>query len=341
MEENYSPPFTPSNRLVNLAAEISAQVAVLNIANKSYDDLRLRRENRIKSIHSSLAIENNTLTIEQVTAVIQGKPVIAPPKDILEAKNAFSAYELIGQLEAYSIRDVLKAHSVMLNMLIDDAGRFRTGEVGVFSVNKESNTTHLIHQAPPAHFVYSHIENLFGWLKKTDIHPLIASSIFHYEFEFIHPFADGNGRMGRLWQTVLLAKWQPVFAWLPIESMIRERQQEYYQCISETTLKQNGAIFAEFMLELILEAVKQTSTDYDNDHDSDYDSDYDDDPVERLLHTLGNKEMSTPELMKKLGLTHVPNFRKNYLNPALERGLIERTIPDKPKSRNQRYRKLN
>ena len=194
---------------------------------------------------------------------------------------------------------------------------------------------HLIHQAPPARFLYSHIENLVGWLKKTDIHPLIASSIFHNEFEFIHPFADGNGRMGRLWQTVLLVKWQPVFAWLPIESMIREQQQEYYECISETTRKQNGAIFAEFMLEVISEAVKQTSTDHIRDHDSDYDND----SVGRLLRVIGNKEMSTPELMEKLGLAHMPNFRKKHLNPALERGLIERTIPDKPRRRNQKYRK--
>lgn len=318
--------------MVNLAAEISAKVAVLTIKNKSHDALRLRRENRIKSIQSSLAIENNTLSLEQVTAVIQGKRVLAPPKDILEAQNAFVAYELIGRLHPYSVESLLVAHGKMMNMLVDDAGWFRSGEVGVFNVDKQTGERRLIHQAPPADLVHEHIVNLLRWVEQTDLHPLISSSIFHYEFEFIHPFSDGNGRMGRLWQTVLLANWQSVFAWMPIESIIRKRQSEYYDKIRETTAKQNDGIFAEFMLDAILEAVTAVNTDYDTDHDTDY--------VSRLMNVLGDREMSTPQIMEKMGLSHVPNFRKVYLNPALERGLIERTIPDKPRSRNQKYRRV-
>jgi Fic family protein len=196
-----TPPFTINSKILTLVAEISRLVGRLNLSENLTDSLRLRRQNRIKTIQSSLAIENNTLTIEQVTAVLCGKKVLAPPNDILEVVNAGEAYDLLPNLNPYSIDDLLKAHGVMIKGLKIDAGSFRTGQVGVMSGTK------VIHMAPPAEFVRAHTNDLLQWVKDTDLHPLVSSSIFHYEFEFIHPFSDGNGRMGRYWQTLLLALW--------------------------------------------------------------------------------------------------------------------------------------
>lgn len=210
----YEPPFTPTNRIFSLATEIGVKVGKLEIK-ENRDGLRLRRENRLRSIHSSLAIENNMLSLDEVADVINGKRVIAPPRDIVEAKNAYNTYGLMESLNPFSVEDLLKAHGVMMAGLIEspeeDAGQFRTGGVGVFSSDGE-----LIHMAPPPELVRGHMANLLRWAKTTDLHPLIASSIFHYEFEFIHPFADGNGRLGRFWQSLLLSNWQGVFAWLPV-----------------------------------------------------------------------------------------------------------------------------
>lgn len=327
MNENFNPIFQITSRLLNLATSISETIAVIDVKNKNYDDLRLRKENRIKSIQSSLAIENNTLSIEQVTAILNGKIVLAPMKDIQEAKNAIRAYDLISQLDPYSIDDLCKAHGVMTEAVVSESGHFRSGGVGII----DQKAGLVLHTAPPANMVYELASNLLTWISETDLHPLIASSIFHYEFEFIHPFADGNGRMGRLWQTLLLSKWKMVFAWIPVESIIKKHQAEYYQAIRQSTAENNSAIFAEFMLSAIKEAVEEMATDYETDYETDY--------VSRLVHALGDKELSAAQLMTKLGLSGIPNFRKVYLNPALEKGVIERTIPDNPRHRNQKYRR--
>ena len=247
----YNPPFTNTIKITNLATEISNLVGQLVVMSDLADILHLRRENLIKTIQSSLAIENNTLTIEQVTAVLNGKRVLAPPNEILEVQNAGNAYDLMPSLDPYSIEDLLKAHGEMLKGLKSDAGHFRTSAVGVMRGQE------VIHMAPPANLVWPHMKNLFEWVKQTEYHPLISSSIFHYEFEFIHPFSDGNGRMGRYWQSILLSNWKSIFAWIPVESVIYDRQSQYYQALQETQRATDDAVFVEFMLSAILDAVKE------------------------------------------------------------------------------------
>lgn len=199
---------------------------------------------------------------------------------------------------------------------------------------------------PPFHmtdkitFVPEHINNLFAWYQQSELHPLIKSAIFHYEFEFIHPFADGNGRIGRMWHSLLLGKWKELFFWLPIEDLIQLRQKEYYDALGMADKQADSAGFVELMLEIIMDSLKEvTVVGRSTDQDSDQVTDQDKLPVERLLSVLGNDILSAAQLMERLNLSHKPTFRKNYLKPALEQNLIERTIPDKPNSRNQKYRK--
>lgn len=326
--DKYSPPFTINNQIINLTSEISGLVSEIKIKSTNYDNLRLRRENRIKSIQSSLAIENNTLSVEQITAILNWKRVLAPQRDIQEAENAIKAYDLLPELNPYSIDDLRKAHSAMGYAVVEGAGNFRSGGVGII----DQKTGEVMHMAPPANMVHELMTNLLSWLKETDFHPLIASSIFHYEFEFVHPFPDGNGRTGRLWQTLILSKWQSVFSWIPVEMIIKEYQSEYYEKIRQSTKENEIAFFVEYMLQTIKMAVEKMISDYDGDYESDY--------VHKLMQVLGDRELSTPQLMDLLNLSHATNFRKNYLLPALEKNLIERTIPDKPKSKNQKYRKV-
>lgn len=267
---------------------------------------------------------------------MDGKRVLGNPNEIKEVQNAYEAYELMLQLNPASVDDLLKAHKLMMNGLVPENGRFRSGGVGVFDGER------LIHIAPPAEFVPEHIHNLFAWYQESQLHPLIKSSVFHYEFEFIHPFADGNGRMGRMWHSLLLGKWKELFFWLPIEELIRSRQQEYYDALGVADKQADSAGFVELMLEIIRDSLMEvTVVGRSTDQDGDQVSDQDKSPVERLLSVLGSDVLSAAELMQRLSLLHKPTFRKNYLNPAIEQGLIERTIPDKPNSRNQRYRKCN
>ena len=326
---DYKPPFHMTDKMTSLIAEISEQVGRITVLQEGTISPHLRRENRIRTIHSSLAIEHNSLSLEQVTAILDGKRVLGNPNEIKEVQNAYEAYELMLRLDPSSVDDLLKAHKLMMNELVPENGKFRSGGVGVFDGEV------LIHMAPPAEFVPEHIHNLFAWYQTSELHTLIKSAVFHYEFEFIHPFADGNGRMGRMWHSLLLGKWKELFFWLPIEELIQSRQKEYYDALGEADKQADSAGFVELMLEIIRDSLKEvTVVGRSTDQDSDQVTDQDKTPLERLLSALGDDTLSAAELMERLGLSHRPTFRKNYLN-----NLIERTIPDKPNSRNQKYRK--
>ena len=247
----YQPPFTISSRAVSLVAEISALVERYVIRLEQRDALKLRRANRIKTIHSSLAIEGNTLSLKQVTDILDGKRVVAPLREIQEVKNAIATYDLAPTLDPFSVKDLLKAHGTMMAALVDGAGKFRIGGVGVFDGDQ------VIHGAPPAGQVPQLGASLFDWLRHSQDHLLLRSCVFHYEFEFIHPFTDGNGRTGRLWQSLILGKLNPVFLHLPVETMVHDNQNGYYQAINESTAKTDSGIFIDFMLERILDALRQ------------------------------------------------------------------------------------
>ena len=335
---NYKPPFHMTDKMTSLIAEISEQVGRITVLQEEAISPHLRRENRIRTIHSSLAIEHNSLSLEQVTAILDGKRVLGNPNEIKEVQNAYEAYELLLRLTPASVDDLLKAHKLMMNGLMPENGRFRSGGVGVFDGEV------LIHMAPPAEFVPEHIHNLFAWYQQSELHPLIKSAIFHYEFEFIHPFADGNGRIGRMWHSLLLGKWKELFFWLPVEELIQSRQKEYYDALGAADAQADSAGFVELILEIIKDSLTEVTVvghnnDQDSDQVTDQVADQDKTPAERLLFALGNDTLPAADLMVRLGLSHKPTFRKNYLNPALEQKLIERTIPDKPNSRNQKYRK--
>ena len=248
---DYEPPFKITSQIIDLISQISEAVGEINSLENSPRHLELRKENRIKTIHSSLAIENNSLSLEQITAIIEGKRVLGSPNEIQEVKNALQAYELLLTLNPYEEKDLLKAHKLMMADLVERNGKYRKDGVGIFDGNQ------VVHLAPPADRVPFLMSDLFEWLKNSDVHPLIKSCVFHYEFEFIHPFQDGNGRMGRLWQTVILKEWKSVFAWLPIETLIKENQVEYYNALNSSDSDANSTNFIVFMLQTILRTIKE------------------------------------------------------------------------------------
>lgn len=247
---NEKPPFEITTEILDAVADIAELVGQITATQGLSSSPNLRRSNRIRTIYSSLAIEQNTLSLEQVTAVLNGKRVIAPPKDIAEVKNAYEIYELMDTLNPYSIDDLLKSHGVMTKDLVEESGCFRSGPVGV--VDKKGNVIHV--GTLPA-YVPNLIYELFDWTENSNVHILIKSCVFHYEFELIHPFADGNGRIGRLWHTLLLSKWKPIFAWIPIESIIHDRQEEYYRAINKSNYEGESTAFIIFMLSAIKEAL--------------------------------------------------------------------------------------
>ena len=253
---NKQPPFEINERIMADVIEIAEFVGRVSVTDKISMNPTLRRTNRIQTIYSSLAIEQNTLDIEQVTAVLSGKRVIASPKDIAEVQNAYEIYDNMDKLNPYSIDDLLKAHSVMERGLLNEAGEFRSRPVGV--ADSEGN---ILHFGTLPQYVPKLIQELLEWTEKSEIHLLIKSCVFHYEFELIHPFADGNGRMGRLWHTLLLSKWNPIFAWLPIESIIHDNQSEYYNAINVSNNNGNSTVFIEFMLSVIKQALQESIND--------------------------------------------------------------------------------
>lgn len=326
--ENYTPPFTITNDMLLYVSSISEKIGNITATGNIESKPHLRKNNRIKSIHSSLKIEANSLSLGQVRDVINGKAVLGVQREIQEVKNAYAAYEKLSEINPYSIRSLKKFHGIMTKYVVDESGDFRRGEEGVF------NGDQCIFMAPPARFVPQLMDDLFGWMKKSKgrVHPLILSSVFHYEFVFIHPFADGNGRMARLWHTAILSEWKPIFEYIPIESQIEKFQDEYYEAIARCHVEGTSTIFIEFMLSQIDKILNDISIQIneDNAQISEY--------VKKLLNVMEYDIPYTSQtLMEKLGLKSKEGFRRNYLRPAINLNLIRMTIPDKPNSRNQRY----
>lgn len=249
---NEKPPFEITKSILDKITAIAELVGHTDAAGMLSTNPTLRRSNRIRTIYSSLAIEQNTLSLEQVTAVVNGKRVIAPPKDIAEVKNAYEIYDRLDSLNPYSVDDLLKAHGVMTRDLVAESGCFRSGSVGV--VDSDGRVLHF--GTLPA-YVPQLVGELVDWVRDSDYPMLLKSCVFHYELELIHPFADGNGRIGRLWHTLLLSRWKPFFAWLPVESIIHDRQQEYYNAINRSNAEGESTAFIEFMLSAIQEALEE------------------------------------------------------------------------------------
>ena len=314
--------------MLTRVAEIAGEVGRLDALGGSGKVPTLRRENRIRSIHSSLAIENNTLTLEQVTAVIAGKRVLGPPKEVQEVKNAFATYEAMPSWNPASSKDLLAAHRLLMQGLADDAGRFRTRSVGI------AKGKQIVHLAPPADRVPGLMKDLLGWLRRTDSHPLIAGCVFHYELEFIHPFSDGNGRIGRLWQTLILSRWNPLFAWLPVESVIRERQEDYYKVLATCDKAGHSSAFIEFLLAAIFSALLEVSGQGGGEQVGAPVSEQ----VATILRACAGDPRSKADLLQAAGLANAYLNYKRHIQPLLSKGLLEMTLPDKPNSRLQKYR---
>jgi len=241
---SYQPPFENNAKIINLISAISEQIGRLDAQNLQLSP-QLRKQNKIQTIQSTLAIEGNTLSVEQVTAIVEGKRVLGHPREIQEVQGAIRAYETLPALDPTDVKDLLLAHHALMSGILADAGKFRQGGVGI---QKDGQ---VIHMAPPAKRVPSLMADLTHWLKQAEDHPLIKSCVFHYELEFIHPFMDGNGRMGRLWQTLILGQWNPLFFLLPIESVVKDQQKNYYQALETADKNADSTVFIQFMLEII------------------------------------------------------------------------------------------
>lgn len=322
----YKPPYEITTPVLNKVAAIMKIIGRFSTMNNLSGQPLLRRKNQIKSIHSSLAIENNHLSESQVKDLINGKLVIGPQKDILEVQNAIKVYENIQDINPYSQKDLLKCHKILMTSLVSDAGLYRKGPVGVFDDEKA------IFMAPSADRVPALMNDLYDYINHFDENILIKSCVFHYEFEFIHPFSDGNGRMGRLFQTCLLSKEEELFYYLPVESIIKKKQQTYYDAISKSNQEGSSTIFIEFMLDAIIETMNETLKQ------SNIEKGFLSIQAKKLF-TLMDEGMpyTTIELMEKVSIKSRASFRKHYLDPLMQTGMIEMTLPETPKSRNQRY----
>ena len=331
----YQPPFTITNTMLSYVSSISEKIGHITAIGNLEAKPHLRKNNRIQSIHSSLKIEANSLSLGEVRDVIDGRMVLGEQKEIQEVKNAFAAYEKLSEIDPCSIKDLKKLHAVMTQYLVEESGDFRRGEEGVFQGEQ------CIFMAPPARFVPQLMNDLFAWMKEAQnsVHPLILSSVFHYEFVFIHPFSDGNGRVARLWHTAILSKWKPLFEYIPIESQIEKFQDEYYHAIAQCHVAGESTLFVEFMLSQIDKILDEVSGQVSRQISGRINRI----PVGigKLLDVMSDDAAYTSrELMEKLGLKSREGFRRNYLRPALEGKYICMTMPDKPSSRNQRYRKV-
>lgn len=328
---NYKPPFTITNEILSYVSSISEKLGRITATDSLEAKPQLRKNNRIRSIHSSLKIEANSLSLGQVRDVINGKMVLGEQKEIQEVKNAYAAYERLPEIDPYCINDLKQFHGIMTKFLVEESGDFRTGEEGVF------NGDQCIFMAPPARFVPQLMNDLFNWMKEahSSVHPLILSSVFHYEFVFIHPFSDGNGRMARLWHSAILTKWKPIFEYIPIESQIEKFQGEYYDAIAKCHVDGASTIFISFMLSQIDKILDDVSAQIREGNEQISES------VKKLLAVMEyDIPYTSKALMEKLALRSKEGFRRNYLRPAVDGNLIRMTIPEKPNSRNQRYVKV-
>ena len=324
-----APPFTITQRMLDLVFRIGERISRIDGYESLDPSPRLRKQNLIRSVHSSCAIEANSLSLEQVSDVINGRRVIGPKKDIDEVKNAYEAYAGLGSFDPYSMEELLRIHGIMTKGTAEESGRFRSKGEGVFSGDE------CIFMAPPPEQVPGNMVNLFEWLNATrgEVNALIASCVFHYELVFIHPFTDGNGRMARLWQTAILGSWRPVFHRIPVENRIEMTQQEYYEAIDRCNRAGDSTVFVEFMLQTILNAVE------DAEHALKEDVRRPSARVSRLTDAMEEGTWyASKELMGRVGMASYPNFLTYYLRPAVECGMVDLEFPDTPRARGQRYR---
>lgn len=318
-----------NEKILVLTNQITENIVNLNNLDNLNKFPKLRKVSKIKSIQSSLAIENNSLTLDEVYSLSNGKKVIGDKNDILAIENAFKVYEKMESFDPYNLKDLLKAHKIMMNELKEDAGKLRNHGEAV--VNSEGTILHL---APDNQLIEDFLNTLLNYLKTSTTPVLIKSCIFHYEFEYIHPFSDGNGRIGRFWQSLILSKWKPIFEFVPIESIIKNNQEEYYKAIINSNNKGDSTEFIEFILFCINEALidlKKDSSKYINNISV---------QVKSLLEVMSFEAESAESLMKKLNLKSKNSFRDHYLKPALKLNLIAMEYPDKKTSKYQKYYKL-
>lgn len=304
------PPYVITDKILSLVASISEKIGEINATHLYKPATELRKKNRIKTIQSSLEIEGNTLSEEQITALLENKRVIAPQKDILEVQNAIKVYDQLSKFNPYRLRDLEKAHSILMKGLIDNAGKLRTSNVGIVKGSKVE------HIAPNGSIVMGLMNNLFEYLKKDKELLLIKSCVFHYEFEFIHPFLDGNGRMGRLWQTLILMQQYPVFEYLPVESLIKQKQREYYKKLSESDKKGESTPFIEFMLEILLESLKDITKNQAITL-------YAEDRIRLFKEKIGKSKFSRKEYMQSFKNISAPTASRD-LKWAVDESILEK-----------------
>lgn len=249
MPNNYHPPYTITSTMIAKISDISELIGIISAINIPKLSPQLRKENRIKSITGTLAIEGNTLSVEQVSDIIEGKRVMGSVREIAEVHGAIAAYESLNRWNPVSSDNLLEAHKLLMGEILKNAGTYRKNNIGIHKGDE------VVHVAPQPHIVPELMSNLLNWLEKCEEHPLISSSIFHYEFEFIHPFSDGNGRMGRLWQTLILSRYRDIFEFLPLESIIKEHQEGYYKALGDADSRSESTPFIEFMLEAIYQTL--------------------------------------------------------------------------------------
>lgn len=314
--------------MLSLVAAISEKIGLLSSHNELEKRPQLRRNNRIRSIHSSLKIEANSLSLSDVRSIINGQTVTGPLKEIQEVKNAYAAYEKIPEIVPSSIFDLKRLHGIMTRGTVESSGEFRTTGEEVFSGGR------CIFMAPPPDRVEWLVKDLLSWLRRSEgmVHPLIAAAVFHYELVFIHPFADGNGRMARLWHTVILYRWRSIFQYLPLESQIERCQEEYYRAIADSNNAGNSTVLVEFMLTLLDKLLDESLLQL---RESPAETGI---YVRKLLDVMEYEvPYSAQELLLRLKLKSKETLRRHYLHPALAQGLIRMSLPDKPQSKNQRY----